>query len=186
MMKLNYPRLETERLILRGPTQADFEPTAEFLMDPIRAHGFGTEPDRSRAWRWFATNIGHWVLHGYGYFIIEDKASGQPCGLTGIWSPEGWPEPELGYVVFSGFEGRGLAYEAAVRAREWAYSDLGLSSLGSHIVPGNTRSIALAERMGARYERTYTNPHMGEDMIYRHPSPAELGLSDALRRSVTS
>jgi len=46
-------------------------------------------------------------------------------------------------------------------------------------VPGNARSIALAERMGARYERTYTNPHMGEDMIYRHPAPADLGLTQA-------
>lgn len=185
MMTPAYPRIETERLILRGPEPGDFEPTAAFLMDPIRAHGFGFEPDRSRAWRWFALNIGHWVLRGYGYFIVEDKASGQPCGLTGIWFPEGWPEPELGYVVFSDFEGRGIAYEAATRAREWAYTDLGLTSLGSHIVPGNTRSIALAERMGARYERTYTNPHMGEDMIYRHPSAAELGFAAPCKEGVS-
>jgi RimJ/RimL family protein N-acetyltransferase len=43
-------------------------------------------------------------------------------------------------------------------------------------VPGNTRSIKLAERMGAVYERTYDNPHMGKDMLFRHPSPKELGL----------
>lgn len=176
-MILDIPRLETDRLILRAPEAADYEPVASFLMDPVRAHGFGVEPDRSRAWRWFAMNIGHWALRGCGYFIIEDKASGQPCGLTGIWCPEGWPEPELGYVVFEGFEGRGFAYEAAMRAREWAYTDFGLSSVGSHIVPGNTRSIALAQRMGASYERTYKNPYMGEDMIYRHPSPADLGLA---------
>lgn len=175
-MLIDIPRLETERLILRAPTAADAEPTMAFLMDEPRSRGFGAEPDRSSAWRWFAMNLGHWALRGFGYFIIEDKASGQPCGMTGIWGPEGWPEPELGYLVFEGFEGRGIAYEAALRAREWAYLDLGLTSLGSHIVPGNTRSIALAERMGARYERTYTNPHLGEDMIYRHPSPAELGM----------
>ncbi|MFX0545176.1 GNAT family N-acetyltransferase [Roseovarius sp. S1116L3] len=176
-MLTNIPRIETERLILRGPTERDIEPTITFLMDPARSAGFGTEPDRSRAWRWFAMNLGHWALRGYGYFIIEDKASGQPCGLTGIWAPEGWPEPELGYVVFDGFEGRGIAYEAALRAREWAYTDLGITTLGSHIVPGNARSVKLAERMGARFERSYTNPHMGEDMIYRHPSPTELGLA---------
>lgn len=176
-MRLNIPRLETDGLILRAPCTADYEAVAAFLMDPVRSRGFGVEPDRSRAWRWFAMNIGHWALRGCGYFIIEDKASGAPCGLTGIWCPEGWPEPELGYAVFAGFEGRGVAYEAAMRAREWAYTDFGLASVGSHIVPGNTRSIALAERMGATYERTYTNPYMGEDMIYRHPSAVDLGLT---------
>ncbi len=181
-MITDIPRLETERLILRAPAEQDIEPTIAFLMDPARSDGFGTEPDRSRAWRWFAMNLGHWALRGYGYFIIEDKASGQPCGLTGIWAPEGWPEPELGYAVFDGFEGRGIAFEAATRARAWAYADLGLASLGSHIVPGNARSIALAERMGATYERTYKTPYMGEDMIYRHPSPVDLGLAPVSRQ----
>lgn len=43
-------------------------------------------------------------------------------------------------------------------------------------MPGNTRSIALAERLGAQYERTYQNVEMGEDHLYRHPGPSELGL----------
>ena len=41
------------------------------------------------------------------------------------------------------------------------YEDLGFTTLTSNIVPGNTRSIRLAERMGAVYERTYDNPNMG-------------------------
>ena len=87
---------------------------------------------------------------------------------------EGWPEPEIGWVVFEGFEGRGIAREAAERVRRYAYEDLGLTTLTSNIVPGNTRSVALAERMGATYERTYMNYSMGEDMLYRHPGPEEV------------
>lgn len=116
-------------------------------------------------------------MHGYGYFALELKATGETCGLAGVWNPHGWPEPELGWVAFAAFEGRGLVHEAAQRAREWAYTDLGLTTLTSGIVPGNTRSIALAERMGAVYERTYENAFMGTDMLYRHPSPAALGLA---------
>ena len=173
-LTLNIPRLETERLILRGPEASDFEAYCAFLTDPVRADGFRVEKDRPKAWRWFALNIGHWALHGYGYFTIEDKESGAPCGLTGIWNPEGWPEPEIGWVVFEGFEGRGIAREAATRARQWAYEDLGMTTLTSNIVPGNDRSIALAERLGARFERSYTNVEMGEDMLYRHPGPEAL------------
>ncbi|RKF12898.1 N-acetyltransferase [Roseovarius spongiae] len=174
-LSLPSPRLTTERLILRVPEARDIDAYVAFLTDPVRAEGFGAEPDRPKAWRWFAMNLGHWALHGYGYFTMEWKETGDACGMTGIWNPEGWPEPELGWVVFEGYEGRGIAREGAERARRWAYEDLGLATLTSNIVPDNARSIALAERLGARYERTYRNVHMGEDMLYRHPGPEECG-----------
>lgn len=174
MTLTNAPILETDRLILRGPEKSDAEPMIAFLMDETRSERFGGYTNRSDSWRWFTLNVGHWHWHGYGYFTIEDKATGKPAGISGIWNPEGWPEPEVGWVVFDGFEGKGIAYEAACRARQWAYDDLGFTTLTSNIVPGNTRSIRLAERMGAVYERTYDNPNMGEDMLYRHPGPEAL------------
>ncbi len=174
MTLTNAPRLTTERLILRGPEHRDTEHVIAFLMDQDRAQGFGASDTRGDAWRWWVMSIGHWHMHGYGYFTIEEKASGQPVGLTGIWNPEGWPEPEVGWVAFTGFEGKGLIREAAERARCWAYDALGMTTLTSNIVPGNTRSVALAERLGAIYERTYQNIHMGEEMLYRHPGPEAL------------
>ncbi|MDO6586013.1 GNAT family N-acetyltransferase [Salipiger sp. 1_MG-2023] len=168
------PVLESENLILRGPIASDAEPVIAFLMDRPRSDGFGGSDTRSDAWRWFTVNLGHWLLRGYGYFTIELKDSGLPAGLCGIWNPEGWPEPEIGWVTFAGFEGRSIAYEAALRVRRYAYDDLGLTTLTSNIVPGNTRSAKLAERLGARYERTYTNVAMGEDDLFRHPGPDEV------------
>lgn len=174
MTLTNAPRLETERLILRGPEKRDIEPMIAFLCDQERAAGFGATENRGDAWRWFALNLGHWHLHGYGYFVIEMKDTGDCAGISGIWNPEGWPEPEIGWVVYAGFEGKGIAREAAICARRWAYDALGFTTLTSNIVPGNTRSIALAERLGAVYERTYVNIHMGEDMLFRHPGPEAL------------
>jgi len=173
MTLTNAPVLESENLILRGPEKRDADPMIAFLLDQDRAEGFGSSPGRGDAWRWFTLNVGHWHWHGYGYFTIETK-QGDIAGISGIWNPEGWPEPEVGWVVFDGFEGRGIAYEAAVRARRWAYEDLGFTTLTSNIVPGNTRSIKLAERMGATFERTYINVHMGEDMLFRHPPASEV------------
>jgi RimJ/RimL family protein N-acetyltransferase len=138
------PRLETDNLILRGPEMADVEAFIAFSADEARSIGFGYIPQRDEAWRWFALNIGHWHIHGYGYLTIEDKVTGKPAGICGIWNPEGWPEPELGWVVYEGYEGKGIAYEAALAARAWAYSDLGFTTMTSNIVPSNTRSIALA------------------------------------------
>ena len=169
----NAPRLLSEQLILRGPEARDMEPVIVFLQDETRASGFGHIPERGAAWRWFALNVGHWHIHGYGYFTIETKA-GEIAAISGIWNPETWPEPEVGWVVFDGFEGRGIAYEAACRVRRWAYEELGFTTLTSNIVPGNDRSIALAERMSATYERSYHNTNMGENMLFLHPAPEAL------------
>ena len=165
----NAPILHSETLLLRGPESRDSEAVIAFLQDSRRSKGFGHIPERGAAWRWFALNVGHWHIHGYGYFTIEKK-NGEIAGITGIWNPETWPEPEIGWVVFDGYEGRNIAFEAALRARRWAYEDLGFDTLTSNIIPGNTRSIRLAERMGARFERCYENAHMGEEMLYRHPN----------------
>lgn len=185
-LTLSIPVLETPRLVLRGPKPGDFDPLCDFLLDHERSWGFGTEKDRPKAWRWFAMSIGHWALHGYGYFVMEWKETGQPCGLTGIWNPEGWPEPELGWLVFDGFEGRGIAFEGAVRARKWAYECLGFITLTSNILPGNERSIALAERLGAKFECAYDNVEMGQDHLYRHPSPGAFGINrtDGVERRI--
>ncbi|MTH98626.1 GNAT family N-acetyltransferase [Roseibium sp. RKSG952] len=173
MIDLQIPTLKTERLILRGPEERDFENVADFFADKDRSWGFGGPMNRNEAWRWFASMIGHWVLHDYGFWTVETH-DGQPVGFVGIWGPEGWPEPELGWVMFAGSEGKGFAREAAEEARRYAYEVLGFDTLSSNIFPGNDRSIALAERLGAHYERSYQNVSHGTELVYRHPSPDQL------------
>lgn len=173
MIDLQIPTLTTQRLILRAPEARDFDGVASFFADGERSWGFGGPLSRNEAWRWFASMIGHWVLHGYGFWMAETHA-GEPVGFVGIWSPEGWPEPELGWVVYQGAEGKGYAREAAEEIRRYAYAVLGFETLSSNIFPGNARSVALAERMGARFERSYDNVTHGTEHVYRHPGPDDL------------
>ena len=170
MSLTNSPKLDSANLILRRPEIRDFEPIALFYADAPRAAGFGGSLKRDYAWRWFASNIGHWHIHGYGYFTIETK-TGQIAGISGIWNPEGWPEPKVGWIVYPGFEVRSIAYEAAVTARQWAYEKFSMTTLTSNFIPGITCSIKLTKRMGAKYERSYINPNIGEGLLYRHPGP---------------
>jgi len=173
-MKLDIPTVTTKRLILRGPEPQDFEAHVTFFADADRSWGFGGPENRNGAWRWFASNIGHWVLRGYGYWTITDKSSGALYGITGLWHPEGWPEAELGWVAFVGAEGKGILFEAATAARAYIYANMGIKSLPSYIMPGNKRSIALAERLGATYELSYENISHGTELVYRHPPPGAL------------
>jgi RimJ/RimL family protein N-acetyltransferase len=173
MMLPSCPVLTTERLTLRGPAPQDFEPLAKFYADPMRSPGFGGPLKRDTAWRWFALNIGHWCLHGYGFWTVEAK-NGEVVGIVGLWNPEGWPEPEIGWVMFENGEGKGYAYEAAMAVRDYAYGPLGMTTLTSNILATNTKSQALAKKMGAWFERTYENVNMGTDDLWRHPSAESL------------
>ncbi|PIE14162.1 MAG: GNAT family N-acetyltransferase [Rhodobacterales bacterium] len=173
MLTLAIPTLETERLILRGPAERDFEAVASFFADKERSWGFGGPQNRNEAWRWFASLIGHWALKGCGFWMVETKG-GDHIGMVGLWGPEGWPETELGWVMFENGEGKGYAFEAATAARDHAYSSLGFTTLSSNIFPGNTRSQALAKRMGATLERTYENVTHGTEEVWRHPGPEAL------------
>ena len=166
------PVLETPRLILRAPGPADWEGFATFLASP-RSCFVGGPVERTKAWRAFGHLTGHWVLRGFGSFIITLKETGAAIGMTGPWFPEGWPERELGWAMWSDdHQGWGLAFEAATAARDFAFRDLGWTTAVSYINPGNTRSIALAERLGARRDTEAAIPHPEEPtLVYRHPKP---------------
>lgn len=176
-LTLNIPRLETERLIMRAPRESDFEADVEFYASK-RSHGFGGPLTREQTWRNLATVLGHWVMRGYGFWSVDDAATGAYCGHVGLWSPEGWPEPEIGWALQAAAEGKGIAFEAAQAARRHAYETLGWRTAISSIVPGNTRSIALAKRLGAVFESMYEHPTHGTMEIYRHPGPSDLAAND--------
>lgn len=167
------PVLETERLILRANRPEDFEPYAAFYASD-RAALRGGQQSRDEAFMLFAAEIGHWQIRGYGFWAVEERATGLYCGQVGLWNPEGWPEPEVGWLVVPEAEGRGIAHEAALVSRAYAYDTLGWTRIASCIADGNTRSIRLAERMGARLERRTPRPGRPDHLLYIHPSPEEL------------
>lgn len=170
---MQIPTLTTERLILRAPTLADFEPFAAFYAGP-RAHFVGGPLGREEAWRMLAMEIGHWSLLGFGRWLVETRQDSAPVGLVGLFAPEGWPEPEIGYDLFDGHEGRGYATEAALAARDHAYSVLAWPTAISLIKPGNEGSKAVARRMGAQFEELFQHERHGEIEIWRHPAPEEV------------
>ena len=116
--------------------------------------------------------IGHWALRGYGMWMIEHRATGTAAGRVGMILNDGWDEPELGWHIYDGFEGKGYAYQAALAARDHAARHFGLDGVISYIDATNTRSLHLAERLGARFERDGTV--VGTPcQVWRHPRIGE-------------
>ncbi|KAA9010596.1 GNAT family N-acetyltransferase [Histidinibacterium aquaticum] len=170
---IHIPTLETERLRLRAPEQRDFEAYADYCAGD-RSRTVGGPFDRSAAFDRFCALIGHWQIRGYGRWIVADRATDAALGLSGLFRPEGWPEPEIAWTVFDHAEGRGVAFEAAKAVRAHAYETLGWSTVMSAIDPENARSIALARRMGCTPEGEFHHPVYGRLGIWRHVAPAEI------------
>lgn len=165
------PSLRTQNLILRGPQAADWPYWRDFAASK-RAQFIGGPFDLRAAWRAFGHVIGMWVLRGYGSFIITHQGDDTPLGLTGPWHPADWPEPEIGWTIWTPeAEGKGIAFEAASAARDYAFQTLGWTTAVSYIDHGNDRSAALAERLGAVLDPDAAQPGRADGLVYRHSAP---------------
>jgi len=165
---MQIPVVESDRLILRAfAEQSDFDAYAEFYASEQTKY-YGGPMDRESAWRAIASMMGHWVIRGYGAWAVEEKSTGDFCGVVGLWYPEAWPEREITWAVIQRKQGLGIAFEAAVRAKLYAYETLGWDSVFSCISAENHASIALAEKLGATVEREVTSQKRGRVLVYRH------------------
>lgn len=167
------PVLETERLVLRAPDMRDFAAFAEFMQSERSRFVRPAEFPGPAIWRSFGHWIGHWVMCGFGQFILTERDTGTALGAVGHWYPEGWPEREVGWMMFTPeAEGKGYAAEAAQAVIAHSFGTLGWDTVVSYIDPANARSIALAERLGARLDPQAVAPEgHGEILVYRHPKP---------------
>ena len=161
------PEVETERLRLRAPRLEDVDAYASIACDEIRGQGIGGPMSREDAFRDFAMVAAGWLLRGHGLWTIAPKEGGSALGFVLLGFEPGDREPELGYMLTAGAEGRGIAAEAARAARKVGFGRLGLPSMVSYINETNHRSVALAERIGARRDIPEDWPH-ADTFVYRH------------------
>jgi RimJ/RimL family protein N-acetyltransferase len=155
------PVLETARLRLRGHTLADFEAVAEMWADPIVTRYIGGKPStREESWARMLRYPGMWALLGYGFWAIEEKASGRFVGEIGFadFHREIEPAidaPEQGWVLAPWAHGQGYASEALAATISWGESNLGRRDFVCIISPENAASIRAAEKAGyAQVART--------------------------------
>ncbi len=164
-LDVHIPVLETKRLRLRPHRTEDFEAFADFV-DSDRS-GISNR-SRAAAWSSFTSDISGWCLEGFGYWAIDLK-TGAHIGQTGLCKPPHFPEPEIGWSLYDGYEGQGFATEAARAVLDWVRPRV--ANLVSYITPSNTRSIAVAERLGAWLDTTAPSPNWespAETVVYRH------------------
>ncbi len=165
---MQIPIIETERLVLREfRNDTDFESYANFYASDLTRY-YGGPLERSAAWRAAAAMMGHWIIRGYGAWAVEEKATGDFCGIVGLWFPETWPEREITWAIVGHKQGMGIAAEAAIRSRAYAYDTLGWDNVFSCIASENTASIRLAEKLDATLDREIEHETRGKILVFKH------------------
>lgn len=154
-MSLSVPELETARLRLRGHRIDDFEPLAAAMADPdvVRFLG-GKTMGRDEVWLRLLRFPGLWHLLGYGYWAIEEKATGRFIGNLGyadfkrdVTPPLG-DLPELGWALAADAQGKGYASEALAAVLAWGRAHFGAHRAVCIIDAENTASLRMAAKAG--------------------------------------
>jgi RimJ/RimL family protein N-acetyltransferase len=166
---MSIPTLTTERLILRPLKAADFDAFGAFLASE-RSRFMGGPYEGWAAWGMFCHEIACWDLFGHGGLLIERLSDSAGIGVVEINDGPLFPEKELGWMLYDGFEGQGYATEAAAALKDWAFGALGLPTLVSYFDPANARSIAVAARLGGVPDPDAARQD-AEDLVYRHRPP---------------
>jgi RimJ/RimL family protein N-acetyltransferase len=150
--------IETPRLRLRPFRESDLDPLARLNANPdvMRYLGSGKCLDRAETWRQIAMFIGHMEIRGYSILAVEDRASGELIGRSGLFYPEGWPMLEVGWIVDPCRQRQGIATEAGRASLDWCFANLSVGEACSLIHPDNVASARVAEKLGARVERRIT------------------------------
>jgi RimJ/RimL family protein N-acetyltransferase len=151
------PVLETARLKLRGHRLDDFPHSAAMWADQVVTQFIGGKPlTEEESWTKFLRYAGHWRLLDFGYWAVEERATGDFVGEIGFadykrdLQPSLKGMPEIGWVLASPAHGKGYATEAVRAAVAWGDTHVHAARTACIIAPENLASIRVAEKCGYR------------------------------------
>jgi ribosomal-protein-alanine N-acetyltransferase len=147
--------LQSPRLLLREFTLKDADALAQVLSDPETMRYYPAPYDRAGVEQWIARNQQRYGDDGVGLWAMELKGSRESelhkavgdCGVV-LQEVEGERLYEIGYHLRRDLWGQGLATEAAIACRDWAFANLNATRLISLIRLENLPSCRVAERAG--------------------------------------
>lgn len=183
------PEIETERLLLRRWRDRDREPFAALCADHRVMEFFPSTQTREQADAVIDRMSSHIERHGFGFWALEDRASGEFLGFTGLWNVSFTapftPAVEIGWRLAHRFWGKGYASEAARASLAFGFDTLRLAEIISFAVLANQRSRRVMERIGMIPDPSgdFDHPNLlaGHPLqrhaLYRLSAPSETPLN---------
>jgi RimJ/RimL family protein N-acetyltransferase len=168
------PVISTSRLTLRAHRIEDFAALHAMWCEPV-VHEFiiGRPPTPEESWGRLLRYAGHWKLLGYGYWAVEERATGAFVGEMGYADYHRNKmaalknTPELGWVLSPAVHRRGFAIEALSAITQWGDRTFKAKRTACIIAPENTASLRVAAKLGFIEDRRTTYNGAPTIVMYR-------------------
>lgn len=153
-------QLETNRLILREYTRADFDDLYEILSDEETMMHYPKPFDESKVKSWIEWNIHNYDVFGFGLWAVVLKENGQmigDCGIT-MQNINGKIKPEIGYHIHKKYQRQGYASEAAIRCRDYIFKHTPFNKIYAYMKYTNVGSYSVAIKNGMKLIEEFEDP----------------------------
>jgi [ribosomal protein S5]-alanine N-acetyltransferase len=160
--------LYTPRLILRPFTEADADAFLALVSDPAILRYTGETPvssvaEAAKILR--ARPLRDYQVHGFGRLACVLRDSGELIGFCGLKKLEDLDqEIDIGYRFRPHAWGKGLASESAAAVYAHGKTVLGLTRIIALVMPENTGSVRVLEKLGLRFEKSIRFPDASDDL----------------------
>ena len=159
--------LETERCYLRETIVEDVEEFFRIYADKriveYTEDLYPTIEEEIEYTKEYITNAYH--FYEFGVWTIIEKASGRIIGRAGLSVRDGFDDPELGYVLDTAYQGRGIALEVCSAILDYAKEYLGAEKINALVHRENSPSLRLLDKLGFQkiefendFQRSHADP----------------------------
>jgi RimJ/RimL family protein N-acetyltransferase len=160
--------LETERLVLRPFTHDD----ARFIVTLVNTPGWiefigdRNIKTQEQAITYLENGpLKSYELHGFGLSMVELKDRGTPIGMCGLLKRETLDYPDIGFAFLPEYTGKGYALEIAKSTLTFANEQLNIHPILAIVMPTNTRSIQLLEKVGMKFMKAFKSSENAEELM---------------------
>ena len=183
---MTYPKLETERLLLRGFLLSDAPRVQALAGDQEIARVTLNIPHPyadGLAESWISSHPKDFELGRSAVFAITERVTHELLGAVGLTINRHHARAELGYWIGRPFWGKGYASEAATRLLEYGFTELRLNRIHAAHFSENPASGRVMQKIGMEPEGLLKEhylkwDHFVDSVIYGIQASAWHGKKD--------
>ena len=151
---MDVTQFSTARLDARAVDPEDEAFVCTLFTDERVSANLGGARDAARVHQDIERWRAHWLDHGFGLWIVRDRATGEPIGWTMLHVTDtgGTGGVEVGWTIVADRWREGLGYEAGAGATRVGFETLGLDEIVSFTQPHNAASRGVMRKMGFVYD----------------------------------
>ena len=142
--------LETPRTIIRELTLEDIDDMYSLYAEPGLSDYIPPlcedRDDEVEFEKMYISSM--YEFYGYGIWTILDRETERFIGRAGVAHRDGYEDLEVGYMLSSAYQHKGIATEVVTAIISYAKKKFGCESFNAFIDENNTASIRFAQKLG--------------------------------------